>query len=285
VYLKAYISPTHAEDRKFSGSIIYDYFMGIEFNPRIGKLFDFKLFHNGRPGIVAWVLIDLSFASAQYNKIGYVTNSMYLVILFHAIYVMDFFYNEDWYLRTIDIAHDHFGFMLSWGDSVWLPYMYTLQAQYLYWNPVQLDWVYFSFVLSIGLTGYYIFRGTNHQKDYVRTNYKKLGDKCIVWGKPATYVKTKYLSNDGKEHDSILLTCGFWRFSRHFNYIGDLMISLAECIACSFNHILPHFYIIYMTILLLHRINRDQQRCSLKYGKYWDEYCKEVPYKLIPYIY
>jgi 7-dehydrocholesterol reductase len=29
-YVKAHLFPTHAEDRKFSGSIIYDIFMGVE---------------------------------------------------------------------------------------------------------------------------------------------------------------------------------------------------------------------------------------------------------------
>lgn len=53
--------------------------MGIEFNPRIGKWFDFKLFFNGRPGIVAWTLINLSFAAKQRELYGYVTNSMVLV--------------------------------------------------------------------------------------------------------------------------------------------------------------------------------------------------------------
>jgi 7-dehydrocholesterol reductase len=103
-YAKAYLFPSHPDDRKFSNSWAYDLFMGIEFNPRFGKYFDFKLFHNGRPGIVAWTLINASFAAAQYNEIGYVTNSMILLNLLHAIYVLDFFYNEDWYLRTIDIA-------------------------------------------------------------------------------------------------------------------------------------------------------------------------------------
>jgi len=93
-YFKAHVFPSHPEDRKFSGSWIYDIFMGIEFNPRFGKLFDFKLFHNGRPGIIAWTLIDLSFAAAQYRDIGYITNSMILVNLLHAIYVLDFFWNE-----------------------------------------------------------------------------------------------------------------------------------------------------------------------------------------------
>lgn len=53
--------------------------MGIEFNPRIGKWFDFKLFFNGRPGIVAWTLINLSFAAKQRELHGHVTNSMVLV--------------------------------------------------------------------------------------------------------------------------------------------------------------------------------------------------------------
>ena len=45
----AHVFPTNAEDSKFSGSMIYDFLMGIEFNPRIWDL-DFKLFFNGRPG-------------------------------------------------------------------------------------------------------------------------------------------------------------------------------------------------------------------------------------------
>lgn len=53
--------------------------MGVEFNPRIGKWFDFKLFFNGRPGIVAWTLINLSFAAKQQELHGHVTNSMVLV--------------------------------------------------------------------------------------------------------------------------------------------------------------------------------------------------------------
>lgn len=63
-YIKGAYFPSFPNDRKFSGSVIYDYMMGIELNPRIGKLFDLKLFHNGRPGIIAWTLINLSFAAA-----------------------------------------------------------------------------------------------------------------------------------------------------------------------------------------------------------------------------
>ena len=43
--------------------------------------------------------------------------------------MLDFFWNEAWYLKTIDICHDHFGWYLGWGDCVWLPYLYTPQVR------------------------------------------------------------------------------------------------------------------------------------------------------------
>jgi 7-dehydrocholesterol reductase len=52
---------------------------------------------------------------------GYITKSIIVATILHTIYVVDFFINEDWYLRTIDICHDHFGFYLAWGSIVWLP--------------------------------------------------------------------------------------------------------------------------------------------------------------------
>jgi 7-dehydrocholesterol reductase len=282
VYIKALYFPSHPNDRKFSGSIVYDFIMGVELNPRLfGDLFDFKLFHNGRPGIVAWTLINASFAAAQVESKGYVSKEMLALNLFHVLYVVDFFWNENWYLRTIDIAHDHFGFQLAWGDSVWLPYMYTLQSHYLLRNHVDLTMPVYVGVWAILIVGYIIFRTANNQKDKVRS----ADGKCTIWNKPATFIKTRYRTSDGKEHTSLLLTSGFWGWSRQFNYVGDLLMSLAYCMTCGFDHVLPYFYIVYMTILLVHRIERSDARCGSKYGTYWQEYCKAVPYKLVPYIY
>lgn len=116
-FLKAHTFPSHPEDCKFSGSFVYDLFMGIEMNPRLGKWFDFKLFHNGRPGIVAWTLINLSFAAAEWESQSYISKEMIALNFWHAVYVVDFFWNEDWYLKTIDIAHEHFGFCKSFFPS------------------------------------------------------------------------------------------------------------------------------------------------------------------------
>lgn len=281
VYAKAHLFPSHPADRKFSGSWLYDFYMGVEFNPRLGKLWDFKLFHNGRPGIIGWTLINASFAAAQLRKHEVITNSMALVNVLQAVYVLDFFIHEEWYLRTIDIAHDHFGYMLAFGDSVWLPFMYTLQARYLVENPVVLSQFQVWSIFALGLGGYLIFRLANNQKDLAR----RTRGKCTIWSRPAQYIVAKYKSADGKEHESILLTSGFWGLARHFNYLGDLMLSSAFCLTCGTQSILPYFYIIFMGILLMHRIYRDQDRCQGKYGAYYEEYCKRVPYKLIPYVF
>jgi len=57
-YIKAHLYPTHEGGRRFSGSAFYDFYMGIELNPRIfHKHWDVKLFHNGRPGIIGWALM------------------------------------------------------------------------------------------------------------------------------------------------------------------------------------------------------------------------------------
>ncbi|KAF0043609.1 hypothetical protein F2P81_004946 [Scophthalmus maximus] len=280
-FLKAYLFPTNSEDCKFTGNVFYNYMMGIEFNPRIGKWFDFKLFFNGRPGIIAWTLINLSYMAKQQELYGHVTNSMILVNVLQAIYVLDFFWNEAWYLKTIDICHDHFGWYLGWGDCVWLPYLYTLQGLYLVYHPVQLSDAHALAVLLLGLVGYYAFRSTNHQKDL----FRRTDGNCSIWGGKPAYIECSYRSADGGLHRSKLMTSGFWGVARHFNYTGDLMGCLAYCAACGFGHLLPYFYLVYMTILLVHRCVRDEHRCGSKYGKDWKRYTDAVPYRLIPGVF
>jgi len=256
------------------------FFLGVELNPRLGSSFDLKLFFNGRPGIVAWSLINLSFLFKQYELHGFVSNGMLLTNILQLIYIVDFFIHEEWYLGTVDIIHDRFGFMLCWGDCVWLPFTYTLQAFYLVQNPIQLNNYLFLFLLFLGLLGYYIFRTANKQKDDFRN-----GLITEIWGNPIQAISAVYKTSDGIERKTNLLVSGFWGWSKHFNYIGDLLMCVGFCFACGFKNIFGYHYLIYMTILLFHRAHRDHEKCSLKYGKAWQEYDKSVPYQVIPFIY
>lgn len=129
---------------------------------------------------------------------------MLIVDLFHLIYVVDFFINEDWYLRTIDMCHDHFGYYLAWGSMVWLPSMYTLQCQYLARYPVDLS-TFSAIALTLtGLSGYALFRSVNFQKDLAR----RTKGNCEIWGKKAEVMKVGFRTKDGERHESLLLISG-----------------------------------------------------------------------------
>lgn len=74
----------------------FQFFIGRELNPSICS-FDIKSFNELRPGLILWVLIDISMVCAQAVRRGgweNVTWSMWLVLAFQGFYVTDGLYNE-----------------------------------------------------------------------------------------------------------------------------------------------------------------------------------------------
>lgn len=52
-------------------------------------------------------------------------------------------------LTTMDITHDGFGFMLAFGDLVWVPFTYSLQAFYLVHHPHELSWPLAALIIAL----------------------------------------------------------------------------------------------------------------------------------------
>jgi protein-S-isoprenylcysteine O-methyltransferase Ste14 len=73
--------------------------------------------------------------------------------------------------------------------------------------------------------------------------------------------------------------------SRHANYLGDLMMALAMCLPCGVSYVVPFFYFIYFAPLLIDRERRDHAACAEKYGRDWEEYCRRVPWRIVPRVY
>ena len=163
-----------------------------------------------RPGMLGWVTLDLAFMAKQYRTYGYITDSMLIITFSQALYVFDALYMEPAILTTIDIISDGFGFMLSAGDVLWLPFTYSVQAKYLAVHPVSLGPLGCLGIFAVQATGYYIFRATNNEKNRFRTNPK---DPKIAHLK---YIQTK--------NGSKLLTTGWWGTARHINYLGDWLM-------------------------------------------------------------
>ena len=51
------------------------------------------------------------------------------------------------------------------------------------------------------------------------------------------------------------------------------------------NGLAPLFYPTFLTILLIHRAIRDEEKCLAKYGAGYEEYMRLVPYKIVKFIY
>ncbi|XP_020352198.1 delta(14)-sterol reductase LBR isoform X1 [Oncorhynchus kisutch] len=255
-----------------SGSVIYDFFMGSELNPRI-KGFDLKYFCELRPGLIGWLVINAAMALAemQLHHLDYPSPAMILVNCFHLLYVLDAFWHEEGVLSYMDITHDGFGFMLAFGDLMWVPFTFSLQAYYLVHHPNHLSLPWIVGIVTLNVIGFSIFRKANSQKNSFRRNPS---DPTL------SHLKTIPTAT-GKS----LLVSGLWGLVRHPNYLGDLIMALAWSLPCGFTHILPYFYVIYLSILLVHREARDEAQCRRKYGSAWDDYCREVRYRIIPRVY
>ena len=180
----------------------------------------------------------------------------------------------------MDIQHDRAGYYICWGCMVWVPSVYTMHTLFLVKNPQHL---------SVPITIIYLLAGvlsvwTNYDADRQRQEFRATGGKVKIWGHKPIFITAKYKTTDGAERTSTLLADGWWGISRHFHYIPEITASIFWCAPGAFNPavVAPWFYPFYLTLLLLDRGWRDDKRCGDKYGKYWDEYCTKVPYKILP---
>ena len=259
------------ERERSSGVVFYDFFMGTVLNPRNG-LFDWKFFIESRMGMATWGALVVVLPWAQYEQTGHVSLAMGVVAACQLWYVTDFFVFESNLLSMLDIVYENFGFMLAFGCMVWIPFTFALQEEYLLVHPFDLP--VWAAVLLVGMAalGYIVFRDSNHQKQRFRRD--PTGD---VWGKPPRTLQTK--------RGTKLLLSGWWGLSRHANYMGDLTMALAWCLTTGAGSIVPYFYFVYFAPLLVNRERRDHALCKEKYGADWDEYCRLVPSRIVPYVF
>ena len=264
-----------------SGSVIVDFFWGTELYPRIFG-FDVKEFTNCRYGMMFWQLGLLCYAAKQYSMLGYVSSSMLSSVLVQSVYICKFFVWETGYFCSMDIQHDRAGYYLCWGCMMWLPCIYTIHTYFMVNHPVMLSVPTFLFITGGGLFCIWWNYNCDEQRQVFRGPG---GTKIKIWGNEPEYITATYTTkeDDKKVRTSLLLLSGWWGLARHFHYLPEIGAAFFWCLPALFDDgPLPYFYPFYLTILLVDRAWRDDKRCGEKYGKYWQEYCDRVPYKIVP---
>ncbi|KAF7597242.1 erg24, C-14 sterol reductase [Aspergillus hancockii] len=241
----------------------------------------------------------------QYRTYGFLSDSIIFTAFVQVFYVLDGQRNESGLLTMIDITTDGFGFMLSFGDLAWVPFLYSTQCRYLSVYPLRLGWAGIAAVSAVFALGLYIFGAANTQKNVFR---RQSNDPSVAG---LLYIQTK--------RGTRLLTAGWWGISRHINYFGDWLqaspfslptglagytILSAGSIAASsegfkmldgrkvaqgetrgWGVIFTYFYVLYFAILLMHRERRDDAMCEKKYGEDWVQYRKIVKWRILPWVY
>lgn len=212
----------NSKNREPYEGLIREIWFGAELNPSLWGV-DCKVFFDGRPSLLGWVIVTISFAAVQYEKYGKLSTPMWMFVLFSFIYVFDFFWGEHKFITTWDVIQERFGFMLCWGDVAFMPFYCSLQALYLIqWSTLPL-WAVIG-IIAMWTAGFLLLRLANEQKD----SFKRDPTKPLIFSsKPPRYID----AGGGKK----ILASGFWSWSRHPNFFGELLNSAAFCLMCGFD--------------------------------------------------
>ena len=277
LYVKGRFFPS-TTDSGITQNILFDYYWGTELYPQI-KGWNIKQFIACRFGMMSWGLFLISYCAKQ-AELGELSNSMLVSVGLQFIYLTKFYLWEKGYLRSLDMMHDRAGFYICWGCMVWVPCVYTSPSMYLVLHPIQLNNILALLIFALGTASIMI----NYFADKQRLNTRALNGDTKVWGKKPITLIAQYRTEQGDEKQTLLLASGWWGVSRHFHYIPEITGTFFWSVPALFTHIAPYFYVSFLSVLLVDRAFRDDQRCKEKYGHYWQQYCQLVPYRIIPFL-
>jgi len=214
---------------------------------------------------------------------------MMFMVLAHCLYVNACMKGEECIPTTWDIFYEKFGYMLIFWNLAGVPFSYCYSTLYLLNRNLANDPVHHSNVYTVSLfiillAAYYVWDTANSQKNRFRmkqrgTFVERNTFPQLPWGTlhNPTYIKTK--------HGNKLLTGGWYGIARKIHYTADLVMALSWGLITGFDSFIPYFYVTFFIAVLIHRVGRDHVHCKEKYGADFDEYCRQVPYVFIPFIF
>jgi len=260
---------------KVRSSLLADLYLGRLENPRWGGgRVDAKMYLY----LVGAVLLELNVLSFAAHHLALYPGDPSRGVLLYAglftFFVAEYLTFEKVHLYTYDLFAERVGFKLGWGCLVFYPFFYGVGL----WSVADRPSPHTPLPLLVlyGLVffcGWALSRGANLQKFLFKTR-----PEARLFG----FIAPRTVSGGGKQ----LLCSGFWSVSRHVNYLGEILMALGLTLSLGYpGAIGPWLYPLYYVALLAPRERDDHRRCQAKYGPVWDEYCRAVPYRIIPWVY
>lgn len=252
-----------------------DFYLGRSLNRQFfGGRVDAKMFLY----LIGATMLGLNLlAFTAHHVVEYGARSNPGVILYCVLFfwfIVEYLVFERVHLYTYDIFAERVGFKLGWGCFAFYPYFYAvgLWATADRPDPGRPAWL---LVISavVFFSGWSLSRGANMQKFYFKTD----PDRAFLG-----FIEPRALT-DGTNS---VLAAGFWRVSRHVNYLGEILEAVGLTLALGwYGSWIVWLYPLYYVALFVPRERADERRCAHKYGELWAEYERLVPRRIVPWIY
>lgn len=273
------------QTEKLSGNHVYDLFMGSLMYPRIGRV-DIKMMSELRWSWLLLLLLTMSCALRQFEEHGAVSPQLVFMIVAHWLYSNATVKGEHCVPYFWDMYHEKYGWMLNFWNITGVPFLYCFQSMFIvtnsdYYVHHNYSILYIAACYAVLLLGYYIWDVANAQKAYFKQPDLRRYETKFPRFRQSYIANAKVI----KTPNGNLLVDGCWKYARKMNYCGDILMALSWGLITGFHSMCCYFYVSFFVVMILHRqYYRDEPHCLKKYGKYWIEYKKKVPYLLIPYI-
>ena len=273
-------------------AVLATFFLGRNWNPRVAGV-DVKMLLY----VVGATLLNCNILSCvAYQRLNRssslpggaaglgssLSTAMQVYLFCFEWFLVEYLFFENVHLYTYDLFAEKVGFKLVWGCFVFYPCFYCIGAfEIAFADPtVDISPLVTTITLATFFLGWTMTRGANLQKYYYRTDPAR---SRVMFG----LIPQRVLPG------TRLLTSGFWGVSRHLNYFGEILQAVALALpgvavglaggrgAVAF---LPALYPVYYVLLFVPREMDDDKMCEKKYGEDWKRYKKEVPYRIVPFV-
>jgi delta14-sterol reductase len=255
--------------------LVADLFLGRHENPQwLGGRIDAKMWLY----LAGATLLGLNvYSFAMHHRLAFPEDPSPGITLHAALFsffLCEYLLFEQVHLYTYDFFAERVGFKLGWGCLLFYPYFYAsgLWSTAHLPNPhTPLGWRLAA--AGVFFMGWSLSRGANMQK----FTFKRAPDATFLG------IFAPRVVSDGERS---LLVSGFWRVSRHVNYLGEILMATGLALALGRPEVWTTWlYPLYYVALLVPRERDDDRRCAAKYGALWTRYCEKVPYRIIPWVY
>ncbi|KAJ3410261.1 hypothetical protein HDV05_003987 [Chytridiales sp. JEL 0842] len=266
---------------------IVDFWNGLEFNPRVAGIDVKMMLYTLGAVLLQLNIISMAVQHAKVNG-GNISNAMLVYLFAFTWFLVEYSYFENVHLYTYDLIAEKIGFKLLFGCLGFYPFAYALGGTILTTyapltdplnSPIKdISPTTAALILLTFYTGWIFTRGPNMQKFYFKLN-------------PTAPTFFFGLIPQRALPGTRIIVSGFWGMSRHINYLGEVLQSVALAlpgflVISSYPlALIPWIYPLYYIALFIPRERDDHEVCKRKYGKDWDTYCKMTPWRIIPYIY